>query len=444
MMPLVLPVGGIGVLMKIRTIDARVGMFVHALDGGWLASPFWRSQFVLSKQAQIDKIIAAGIEHIEIDTSRGLAPARRATDAAHVPATDGLAGAPATLQPAAPAIHHGPERRTRRRALSELDRARDTVERSKVAVLRMFSEVRLGHAVDTGALSPLVDEIADSVARDATAMIKVTRLKNKDEYTYLHSVAVCALMIAFARRLQLPENEVRDLGMAGLLHDIGKMAVPSALLEKPGALEPGERQLVQSHPEMGHALLRDSGTEVSPIVLDVCLHHHERIDGSGYPERLSGDRLTMHARMSAICDVYDAVTSDRPYKRPWSPSEALARMRSWEGHFDRDLFAIFIESIGIYPVGGLVRLHDHRLAIVIAGNDEDPTAPLVRIFYDIPASRFIAPIDVRIGQAPDRVTIERPERGGHWFGDKWDGIAATLRTGELPADATPAPLAAAR
>lgn len=220
-------------LIKIKTSEARVGMFVHMVDGGWLASPFWRSQLLLTRQAQIDKLVDAGIAEIVIDTDRGVGPAEAGDTAPSVVVAD------ASDEPDEPAAvpYTGPERRARRRPTTELDRARETVERSKEAVSRMFSEVRLGNAVDAAAISPLVDEIAASVARDSTAIIKVTRLKNKDEYTYLHSVAVCALLINFARRMGLPEDEVRDLGMAGMLHDIGKMAVPSALLDKPGKLE---------------------------------------------------------------------------------------------------------------------------------------------------------------------------------------------------------------
>ena len=427
-------------LIKIKTSEARVGMFVHMVDGGWLASPFWRSQLLLTRQAQIDKLVDAGIAEIVIDTSRGVGPADAgaATACAVVVDPPEESEPPAAFAPAAP--YNGPERRARRRPATELDRARETVERSKEAVSRMFSEVRLGHAVDAAAISPLVDEIAASVARDSTAIIKVTRLKNKDEYTYLHSVAVCALLINLARRMGLPEDEVRDLGMAGMLHDIGKMAVPSALLDKPGKLEPSEFSVVQTHPVKGHALLLESDG-VAPPVLDVCLHHHERIDGSGYPHGLSAAQLSLHARMGAICDVYDAVTSDRPYKRPWSPSEALSRMSSWTGHFDPELLAIFIESIGIYPVGTLVRLRSNQLAIVTAVNDEDPTLPVVRAFFDIPTQAFVPQRDLDTARSRSEDTVHRTERGSYWFGDAWPQVMEAVRTGRTPPRASAAPAA---
>lgn len=407
-------------LVKITVSQLRLGMFVHAVEGGWMASPFWRSRFILSRQSDLDKLIAAGIEKVVIDDSRGLGltPAPKST---LVPVIQPPA---ATTQEPAPVAG---ENRMRRRLVTELERARDTVERSKVAVTHMFEEARLGHAIDTSAIAPLVDEIAASVKRDSSAMVSVSRLKNKDEYTYMHSVAVCALMINLARRLALPEEDIRDIGMAGMLHDIGKMAVPRAVLEKPGALDAAEAVMVRSHPVQGHRQLIETG-DFSPIVLEVCLHHHERIDGRGYPLGLQGDALGFYARMGAICDVYDAVTSNRSYKRAWSPSDALAQMLEWDGHFDPGLLAIFIDSIGIQPLGALVRLRSNRLAVVIAGNDVDPTAPLVRAFYDIPMQSVVVPVDVAAttsGGDP----IMRSERGAYWFGDDWPDMLAAIRTG---------------
>jgi HD-GYP domain-containing protein (c-di-GMP phosphodiesterase class II) len=306
------------------------------------------------------------------------------------------------------------------------------VEESRAAMLRMFADARMGHAVDHRALAPLVDSITESVARDPRALITVTRLRSKDEYTWLHSVAVAALLIGFARHFALAEKEVSELGLAGLLHDIGKMAVPSAVLEKNGALDPAELAVVRHHPEKGHALLL--GGDVPAVVLDVCLHHHERVDGRGYPFGLSGDRLSLAARMSAVCDVYDAVTSQRPYKRPWAPGEALARMLSWHGHFDAELLAAFIDHIGIHPPGALVRLRSNRLAVVLGTGADDPTAPPVRAFYDIPMQTRLPLTELATDAAGD--PILRGERGAYWFGRAWEAMRVSVLAGNSD-DATP-------
>jgi putative nucleotidyltransferase with HDIG domain len=240
----------------------------------------------------------------------------------------------------------------------------------------MFEDVRLGRAVRTSKLLQVVDEITGTVARNPDAFISIARLKLKHEYTYMHSVAVCALMINLARQLRLTETAVREAGLAGLLHDIGKAVMPVSILDKPGRLDADEFATIKSHPVRGYELLAQSGN-VPGSALDVCLHHHERYDGSGYPDGLDGRRLTLFAKMGAICDVYDAVTSARAYKEPWDPNKAMARMREWTGHFDEDLLVTFTRSIGVYPVGALVELGSGRLGIVSGTEPASPTTPPV-------------------------------------------------------------------
>lgn len=405
-------------LVTIKTSAARPGMYVHAVEGGWMASPFWRKHLVLASARDVAKLVEAGIGEIVIDTDKGVGPLAPAS------APLSVAAAVETAAPAVTVTSTAPPPRTRRRAASELDRARAVVEQSRAAMLRMFADARMGHAIDHRALAPLVDSITESVARDQRALLTVTRLRSKDEYTWLHSVAVGALLIGFARHLGLPEDEASDLGLAGLLHDIGKMAVPSAVLEKTGSLDPAELAVVRHHPEKGHALLL--GGDVPDVVRDVCLHHHERVDGRGYPFGLMGERLSLAARMSAVCDVYDAVTSQRPYKRPWAPGDALARMQSWHGHFDPELLAAFIDHIGIHPPGALVRLRSNRLALVLGTGVDDPTAPPVRAFFDIPTQARLPLTDVATDAAGD--PILGSERGAYWFGMSWDRMRTAVLT----------------
>ncbi len=416
-------------LQTIAVEQLRLGMFIVELECSWLDSPFWRRRFTVDDLSVVDRLKSAGVAQVTIDLSRGCGPIAGPHPGSDTSAFD------AEPQPdPVPVII---ERRSAARRLSsprtETERARETVERSKVAVTRMFGEARLGRAVEVEAVAPLVDEIAQSMARDRSAMLNVTRLKTKNEYTYLHSVAVCALMINLARQLGIDEAEVQQIGIAGLLHDIGKMGVPADVLEKPGKLDEGEVRVIRSHPEKGHRLLSDSA-DISAIALDVCLHHHERVDGRGYPFGLTADQLSLHARMGAICDVYDAVTSERPYKKPWSANEALARMAEWEGHFDPEILDAFIASIGIHPRDALVRLHSNRLGIVLPDAD-NPTVPQVRVFYEVAEDRFIAPIDI----ATDNRTgdpIIRSERGDRWFGADWPQVLADTKAGRPSACAT--------
>ena len=280
-----------------------------------------------------------------------------------------------------------------RRLEQELEQAVKLCARSKQAVMEMFSDARMGQALQFEQAGELVEEISDSVLRHPNALISLARLKNADEYTYMHSVAVCALMIALARQLGLAEEQVREAGMAGLLHDIGKMMIPDDILNKPGKLTDSEFDTVRSHPLAGGKILMDS-QQVSAMVLDVCLHHHEKVDGSGYPHRLKGDQISLFAKMGAVCDVYDAITSDRPYKNGWDPAESIRKMAEWcKGHFDEAVFKAFVKSVGIYPTGSLVRLESGRLGVVMDQHETSLLTPRVKVFF---SAKSKAPIPQQI------------------------------------------------
>ena len=214
--------------------------------------------------------------------------------------------------------------------------------------------------------------------------------------------------------MNLPPEQCREAGQAGLLHDIGKALMPSEVLNKPGKLTDGEFAVMKTHPERGHELLVE-GRGAGAMALDVCLHHHERVDGTGYPHRLSGDAFGLHARMGAVCDVYDAITSNRPYKAGWDPAESVAKMASWKGHFDEAVFAAFVRSIGIYPTGSLVRMASGRLGVVVEQNPEQLAAPVLKLFYSTKASMPFAPVrlDLARDATSDRIVgRESPERWG--------------------------------
>lgn len=409
-------------LIRVATDQLQIGMYVATIDGSWLDHSFWRSRFLINSRAQIDKLQDGRVATVVIDDEKGvgLPAAAHATPTQPTAAPIRLASPRRRARPAHLADHALSRRPCS--AAEEAERAGAIVNRSKQAVMAMFDDIRLGKAVTSGALLPVVDEISSSVARNPYALIGIARLKTKDEYTYLHSVAVCALMVNLARHLALDEGVTRDIGMAGLLHDVGKMTVPAALLHKPGALTPAEYAIVKHHAMRGYEMLRDSGN-VPQIALDVCLHHHERIDGTGYPHSLAGDEISLYARMGAVCDVYDAVTSARAYKQPWQPTEALSRMAEWHGHFDPRILAAFERSLGIYSVGTLVRLRSNRLALVIE-EGEELTRPLLRTFYSVTEDRLIPADTIRLDGIADRIV--GPENPAAWPLGDWPALKARL------------------
>ncbi|PZP69721.1 MAG: phosphodiesterase, partial [Delftia acidovorans] len=287
---------------------------------------------------------------------------------------------------------------------TELRRAAQTCAQARQLLSRLFSDARLGRPVDASAAGQLVDDVTASVARNPHALIGLARLKTADDYTYMHSLAVCALMVALAKRMGLDDHSLRKAGMAGLMHDLGKTAIPVTVLNKPGPLDDAEWALMRAHPRHGEQLLRPLGLDDE--VIDACLHHHEKVDGSGYPDGLQQGDIGLLARMTAICDVYDAITSDRPYKKGWPPSEALRRMAEWSPrHFDKRLFEQFVQTVGIYPLGSLVRLHSQRLAVVVDASPASLLAPRVKVFYSLRQSCRITPEieDLSESQGNDRI-----------------------------------------
>ena len=389
---------------KVKVSDVRLGMYIDELCGSWMDHPFWRTSFLLEDAGDLDTLRKSAVRDVWIDTTRGLdllIPPEYDDEAATEQYTEAV-----LLQ----AVEPEPARPQQTSLEGELARARIVQARAKQAVMDMFAEARMGNALPTGAIAGLVDEIDQSVARNSGALLSLVRLKDKDDYTYLHSVAVCALMLALGRQLGLSQQLSRTLGMAGLLHDVGKMAIPSQVLDKPGRLTDEEFAIIKSHPERGWDLLRKTQIE-DEIVLDVCRHHHERVDGTGYPDGLSGEALSLYARMGAVCDVYDAVTSNRCYKAGWAPADALRKMAGWQdGHFDDRIFKAFVKTVGIYPVGTLVRLKSGRLGVVVGQSAKSLLLPVVKVFFSTLSNSRIRMEQIDLSLAGDAVNgVEDPD-----------------------------------
>jgi putative nucleotidyltransferase with HDIG domain len=358
--------------------------------------PFWRSKFTLTDPEDIRRILESGIAEVLIDTDKGL-------DVPQAPKAEREESVADLLMKAEIAQHarsSGPVSMS-----EELQRAAMICAKAKKAVVSMFREVRMGNAISAEAAGELVEEISSSVLRNPGALISLARLKTVDDYTYMHCVAVCALMVSLARQLGLDEKDMREAGMAGLMHDLGKAMMPMEVLNKPGKLTDDEFRVIKTHPVEGHRLLVEGKTS-SDIVLDVCLHHHEKVDGSGYPDRLDGDSISLFAKMGAVCDVYDAITSNRPYKAGWDPAESIRKMTEWsKGHFDERVFQAFIKSIGIYPVGSLVMLRSGRLAVVVEQSEKSLLAPRVKVFFSTKSQTYIVPelIDLSHSGATEKI-----------------------------------------
>jgi putative nucleotidyltransferase with HDIG domain len=385
-------------LKKIRVEDLRLGMHIHEFCGSWMEHPFWRTNFIVDDPEDIRRVAESGIHELWIDIAKGADVgtnlAAESEEHAEAAVTETLSAAALREEPPAQVP-----------MAEEVKRAAKVCARSREAVVSMFQEARMGRAINAEAAGEMVDEISSSVARNPGALISLARLKTADDYTYMHSVAVCALMVALARQLGFGDGETREAGMAGLLHDLGKALTPSEVLNKPGKLTDAEFTIMKLHPVEGHRLLAEAGA-VGKIPLDVCLHHHEKMDGTGYPDRLPGETISLYARMGAVCDVYDAITSNRPYKAGWDPAESIRKMAEWSrGHFDERVFQAFVRSIGIYPVGSLVRLESGRLGVVIEQAPKSLLMPQVKVFFSTRSQVYIKPevVDLARPGTADRI-----------------------------------------
>lgn len=380
-------------------------MYIDELCGSWMDHPFWQKSFLLESAKDLATLQNSVITEVWIDTDRGLdVPDENGAVTAEEAARDVdsvLKDIEKSITPPRVSMHE------------ELDRARALLAQGKESVTAMFQEVRMGKAIKISEAEPLVDEIGQSIARNPEAFLNLARLKNADDYTYLHSVAVCGLMIALGKILGLTGKELKDVGIAGLMHDVGKALIPGEVLNKPGKLTDAEFEIIKAHPRKGWEVL-NVAEGANAIALDVCLHHHERVDGKGYPEKISGDKLTLFARMGAVCDVYDALTSNRCYKAGWEPAETIRKMAEWrEGHFDERVFQAFVKTIGIYPSGTLVRLKSGRLAIVLEQSGKSLLTPTVKVFFSTRSNEPIMPEMLDLSRSQESITgTEDPVKWG--------------------------------
>lgn len=394
-------------IKKIDTSQLQVGMYIHNLSGDWMSHPFVRSRFLITSDADIEKILAAGIRDCYIDTEKGIdaqdAPTRKEV----------LAGIENEFLEIAAKNQKLPIRVA---FSEELDRARQIKGEAQALVQTMMRDARLGKAIELPHVEPVVQNITESILRNAGALIGLLKIKSRDDYTFLHSVSVCALMVAFCKSTGMDSEMTRQAGLGGLLHDTGKSLIPDEILNKPGRLTDEEFDIVKAHPKNGYDILLKT-PHIGPIPLDITLHHHERRDGSGYPDNLRGDNISTLSQMAAIVDVYDAITSDRSYHKGIPAAEALRRIFEWsKHHFNPDLVHAFIRCVGIYPVGTMVLLESGKLAVVLEPHETNLLAPKVKLFFNTKTNTHITPVVLDLGKpfgdgGGDRiVSHESPEK----------------------------------
>ncbi len=338
----------------------KLGMFVSELDRPWLGTPFLFQGFRIQKPEEIERLKAV-CDSVYVDLEKSVKIASGQTRKII------------------------PNRRAYTLAASfeeEIHTANEIRESTRVTVDQLFDDVANGRMIDLVSIKRVMHDTVDGVLRNPDAHVCLTQLKQRDAYTAQHSINVCILALALARHVGLSRTDMETLGIAALLHDIGKIKTPLDVLNKPDKLTPEEFTIMQQHPLTGRQLL-EHHYALPYQIADVAFSHHERISGKGYPRGLKSSEISLFSKMVAIVDVYDAISSDRCYHDGISPTEALTKMYSWRlTDFDGELLEQFIQCVGIYPVGTLVELTSGEVGIVISVNPDFRLKPKVNVVLD--------------------------------------------------------------
>ncbi|MBZ0095720.1 MAG: HD-GYP domain-containing protein [Sulfuricella sp.] len=395
-------------IKKISVQQLQPGMFIHDMNCGWMEHPFLTGTLKVKSDKEIEKIAGNGIREVYIDTGKGLdvadAPTETEVKASIAREMEIIAEKARPVEPTS--LH------------DEMARSQKVHGEANKIIHSLMQDVRLGKQIELEQVDPIVGRMSESILRNQDALLSLCRIKQKDDYTFLHSVSIGALMMSFARAVNLSPEEMRLVGIGGMLHDIGKMKVPDEILNKPGKLTDAEFDIMRSHVVYSRNILSDT-PGIAQASLDVAAQHHERFDGSGYPLKLKGSEMSIYGQMASIVDVYDAITSDRCYHKGMEPTVALRKMFEWgKFHFNPELMHTFVRSIGIYPVGTLVMLESGRIGIVIEQREASLVQPLVRVVFNAKKEYYTKPEDVDLskplgkGGADKIVSHESPAKWG--------------------------------
>jgi putative nucleotidyltransferase with HDIG domain len=384
--------------LKLHVSELKIGMFVSKLDRDWTETPFLLQGFIIEHMDDIT-VLDEYCEYVWIDAVEDvwIAPEKRA-----------VAGLP---ERKVSYINKIPAQEEHRKALGAYRQAR-TITKS------LLDDIRLGGVIDTKKAKDTVNTCVSSVIRNPDALVWMSKMRDKSEYTSEHCLNVCILAIAFGRHLGMDEDALQKLGLCGLLHDVGKMRVPDAVLNKPSSLTAKESKMMRAHVVHGRNLLMSSPGAYHGVV-DVAYSHHEHVDGCGYPRKLKAAAISDFSRIIAIVDAFDAMTADRCYAPSMSSTDALKEIFKEKGkHFDDRLSQEFIKCIGLYPPGCIVELMNGMVAIVLEVNHRFKHLPRVIVVQDkkgeFSREHVISLADIESDKLPKTYLIQRVLRDGEY------------------------------
>jgi len=277
--------------------------------------------------------------------------------------------------------------------------AREVYNNAVNAVGEVLQEARLGRIPKVSRAKSAVADLKKMILSDRPALLALTLIKSYDNYLFNHSVNVSVLALALAREMQLSETDLSDIGLAGLLHDVGKTLTPKSITLKPGTLNRDEWGIMRQHPVKSEEIVRQM-EGVSEQVARMVREHHVNFDLSGYPELEPGQRPHPYSKIITITDVYDAITTMRPYQKPYNPREAMRIMEGLSGKvIDPKYFELFVKALGIYPIGTLIRLDTNEVAVVVETYGQAPLTPRIRIVFDPEGVPLPRPLEIDLSKA---------------------------------------------
>jgi len=378
-------------------------MYIHELECSWMEHPFARNQFKITEIGDIKKIISVGIKSLKIDTSKGL----------DIPPSSKAHSEAKPEQKAPPQEPEKKQTNSNKESLKKTRKeAKQIKDHAEQAISNIMADVKLGQQVEMEQVTPVVDKMAESVLNNHSALLGLSRIRSMDTYTFEHSVNIGVLMMSFTKSRGMPEKIIKEVGVGGLLHDIGKALTPTEILNKAGKLTDEEFVIMRQH-VVDSRLILEKTPGISRDALDVAALHHEKYDGSGYPDGKKGDEISIIGQMSAIVDVYDALTADRCYHKGQDPSIVLKRMLSWTGsHFNPKLMHEFIQCVGIYPPATLVMLSNKHLAVVVE-NNKNLLLPRVVVVLNTATNETIEPVLVDLSKQ-DKLKVISSESDQAW------------------------------
>lgn len=371
-------------VIEVPVSELKKGLYVSRLDRPWVDSPFLFQGFEIETDeelAQLRSLCAVVFVEVNAKEFEELVKGRdivrsKATQAAKSP--DSLAQLSrglTTLVSQVPVKDTVPLR-------TELSKAKAAYGDARRTVTQIFDRLRRGGGLDVPMMEVVVESMVDSIFRNRDAMSWLARMKIKDDYLYNHSLAASVWALSFGRHLGLDKETLRSIGTGAMLLDIGKTQLPNELLRKSDKLTLQEWTLVRSHVERGLQLVQDD-PRVDDRMRTMIRAHHERMDGSGYPDKLKGDAIPLLGRIAGIVDSYDAMTSDRHYAKGKSTYDAVLELKKQGGiWFQAELVELFIQAVGVFPTGTLVEMNSGEVGVVTAQNRFRRLRPEIMLILD--------------------------------------------------------------